>query len=106
MEGILNVVSLKRYADCYLARAVVRLLQSKFSNQIRYNSKDTVIFSSFGGSSWHRADANFIFWVCLDLFFLRLRLIVISIGRRAYWAAGFLWLSRGHCLHCWHMGGR
>lgn len=32
-------------------------------NVNRYNTDDTIIFSSFGGSSWHRADANFIFWV-------------------------------------------
>jgi hypothetical protein len=32
----------------------------------RYSTENTTIFSSFGGSSWHRADANLIFWVCLD----------------------------------------
>jgi mannosyltransferase OCH1-like enzyme len=29
----------------------------------RYSSANTTIFSSFGGSSWHGADANLIFWV-------------------------------------------
>jgi inositol phosphorylceramide mannosyltransferase catalytic subunit len=33
------------------------------SHFARYNTAETIIFSSFGGSSWHRADANFIFWV-------------------------------------------
>jgi inositol phosphorylceramide mannosyltransferase catalytic subunit len=29
----------------------------------RFDEDDTRFFSSFGGSSWHRADVAFIFWV-------------------------------------------
>jgi mannosyltransferase OCH1-like enzyme len=34
----------------------------RFSSS-RFSSEETMIFSSFGGSSWHGADANLIFWV-------------------------------------------
>jgi len=40
-----------------------RLFVLRSSWTSRYNTKNTLIFSSFGGSSWHRGDANFIFWV-------------------------------------------
>jgi hypothetical protein len=52
-----------------------------FSYKIRYNTDDTVIFSSFGGSSWHRADANFIFWVSYGLFLKHFMLTVEFAGR-------------------------
>src|SRR5438045_4292010 len=32
-----------------------------YYNAKRFNTQDTIMFSSFGGSSWHRADANLIF---------------------------------------------
>src|SRR5271169_4162948 len=30
---------------------------------LRYDDDETRFFSSFGGSSWHRSDVAFIFWV-------------------------------------------
>ena len=32
-------------------------------NMLRFETDETRFFSSFGGSSWHRADVAFIFWV-------------------------------------------
>jgi inositol phosphorylceramide mannosyltransferase catalytic subunit len=36
---------------------------SRYFNIFRFETDETRFFSSFGGSSWHRADVAFIFWV-------------------------------------------
>jgi hypothetical protein len=63
VERISNVQSFGGSTHCNIAGRMVSHSILKALIVIRYNSDDTILFSSFGGSSWHRADANFIFWV-------------------------------------------
>jgi hypothetical protein len=46
--------------SCQIGTA--RFLQCGVINP-RFDENETRFFSSFGGSSWHRADVAFIFWV-------------------------------------------
>jgi hypothetical protein len=101
VEGIHDVGTFYGLTNCYPAGTVVRIPHESSSHQIRFKTDDTTIFSSYGGSSWHRADANFIFWVrFID------RVLKIDVaGKQAHSALSILWLCLCHRLHYRHMGG-
>jgi len=67
VEGVyLESSSTKSTSQCSDAQLVCSPSKDVV-NPNRFEEDDTRFFSSFGGSSWHRADVAFIFWVLSPL---------------------------------------